>query len=100
MNPVFGVLLNLSIPSATNESRAFAGIGRVRRFDLGGVHASARLTRGRFGRASVCCNYAPAGAGSPTRPVFPRLFERHGGGGKYPAGALLYIPTREERARF
>ena len=36
INPMFGVPLNLSIASATNESRTFAGIGRERRFD-GGV---------------------------------------------------------------
>jgi hypothetical protein len=51
-NPVFGVPLNLSIASATNESRAFAGVGRERRFEGGGHHVSATLTGGCFGRCA------------------------------------------------
>src|SRR6266536_1130885 len=65
---------------------------------IGGHHASVLSTRGLFGRALACCDHATVGAGTRTRWIFGRLFERHGGGENQRAGALLRARQRPGRA--
>jgi L,D-transpeptidase catalytic domain len=78
--------LNLSIAGATNEREPFPGFGRERQFD-GGLHASAALTGGLFGRdppeevkrdKPSLPNVIPGG--SPTNPMGAAALTLSGGG--------------------